>query len=78
MPANKNRRAAGLDFQCTFAAHLDANQRAQEWAMKCLAYREAGKYVRARFAEQKARQWLKKAMTLQAKTGGTLQTRQTL
>jgi len=68
MPAKKNRRAAGLEFHCSFAAHIEANDRAQEWAMKCLVYREAGKAVRAKYAEQKARQWLKKAMTLEAKT----------
>jgi hypothetical protein len=69
MPAKKNRRAAGLDFQCTFAAHIEANQRAQEWAVKCLNYRDAGKTVRAKYAARKARHWLKKAMMLEAKTG---------
>jgi outer membrane PBP1 activator LpoA protein len=70
MPAKKIRRAIGLDFQCTFAAHIEANQRAQEWAVKYVNYREAGKTIRAKHAEQKARYWLKKAMMLEAKTGG--------
>jgi hypothetical protein len=68
MAAKKNRRSAGFDFQCTFAAHIEANQRAQEWAVKCLNYREAGKPVRAKYAEQKARRWMQKAMMLEAKT----------
>lgn len=70
MPAKKNRPSAGLDFPCTFAAHLEANQRAQEWAMKFHAYREAGKVVRAKYAERKARHWLKRAMTLEARVAG--------
>jgi hypothetical protein len=68
MSANNKRRSAGLDFQCSFAAHLEANQRAHEWAEKCLTYRAAGKTVRAKYAQQKARHWLKKAMTLEART----------
>jgi hypothetical protein len=70
MPAKKHRRSASLDFPCSFAAHLEANQRAEEWVMKCLAYREAGKAVRAKYADQKARYWLKKAMTLEARVAG--------
>jgi hypothetical protein len=35
--------------------------------MKCLAYREAGKAVRAKYAERKARHWLRKAMLLEAR-----------
>ena len=70
MPAKKNRRSAGPYLQCTFAAHLEANQRAEEWAMTCLAYREAGKYVRANYAERKARHWLQKAMMLEARPAG--------
>jgi hypothetical protein len=69
MPAKKNRRAAGLDLQCTFAAHIEANQRAQEWAVRCLNYRGAGKFLRAKYAEQKAQHWLRRAMMLEAKTG---------
>jgi outer membrane PBP1 activator LpoA protein len=71
MPAKKIRRAIGLGFQCTFAAHIEANQRAQEWAMKYVNYHAAGKTIRAKHAEQKARYWLKRAMMLEAKTGGT-------
>jgi len=68
MTAKKNRRSAGFDLQCTFAAHLEANQRAEEWTMKSLAYREAGKAVRAKYAERKARHWLRKAMLLEGRT----------
>lgn len=71
MPAKNNRRSAGLNFQCSFAAHLEANQRAQEWAARCLAYRAAGKTARAKFAQQKARHWLKKAMLLEGRTDAT-------
>ena len=71
MSAKNNRRYAGLDFQCTFAARIEANQRAQEWAVKCLAYREAGKTVRAKYAQRRARYWLQKAMVLEGRTGTT-------
>jgi len=71
MSAKNNRRSAGFDFYCTFAPHFKANQRAQEWAVKCLAYREAGKHARAKYAEHKARRWLKKAMILEGKAGPT-------
>jgi len=69
MSAKNNRPSAGLDFYCTFAAHFKANQRAQEWAARCLAYREAGKHAWARYAEHKARRWLKKAMLLEGRAG---------
>lgn len=36
--------------------------------MKSLAYREAGKAVRAKYAERKARHWLRKAMLLEGRT----------
>jgi hypothetical protein len=51
-----------------FAAHLKAHQRAQEWAVKCLAYRDARKTVRAKYAQHRARHWLKKAMLLEGRT----------
>jgi len=38
--------------------------------MKFHAYREAGKVVRAKYAERKARHWLKRAMTLEARVAG--------
>jgi hypothetical protein len=68
MSAKNTRRSVGLDFQCSFAAHLEANQRAQEWAARCLAYRTAGKTTRAKFAQRKAQFWLKKAMILEGRT----------
>jgi hypothetical protein len=43
--------------------------------MKCLAYRAAGKAVRAKYAERKARRWLKTAMTLEAKVADPPRTR---
>jgi hypothetical protein len=41
--AAKNKRPAIPDIQRDFAAHVEANTRAHEWAEKCIAYREAGK-----------------------------------
>jgi hypothetical protein len=67
MVAKNKRLSAILDFQAAFTAHLDANTRAHEWAAKCLAYREAGNFAEANAAEQKARQWLKKALALEAR-----------
>jgi hypothetical protein len=68
LPAkNKKRRPAGFDIQSAFAAHLEANTRAQEWAAKCLAYREAGKTAHAKAAEKKARHWLLKALNLETR-----------
>jgi hypothetical protein len=40
---------------------------AHEWAAKCIGYREAGKLVQAKAAEQKARHWLRKVMALEAR-----------
>ena len=45
--AAKNKRPAPSEFQGSFAAHLEADQRAHEWATKSIAYREAGKTVQA-------------------------------
>jgi len=66
MPAKKVRRRGSFDLQAAFAAHVEANQRAQEWAAKCLVYREAGKKAHAKAAEKKARHWLRKMMVLEA------------
>jgi hypothetical protein len=66
MVAKNKRLSAILDFQAAFTAHLDANRRAQEWTAKCLDHREAGKFAEANAAEQKARQWQKKALALEA------------
>jgi hypothetical protein len=66
MVAKNKRLSAILNFQAAFSAQLDANKRAQEWAAKCLAYREAGNFAEANAAEQKARQWLEKALALEA------------
>jgi hypothetical protein len=68
---NKKRRPTGFHMQHAFAAHLKAHQRAQEWAVKCLAYRETRKPVRAKYAQKRARHWLKKAMLLEGRTGPT-------
>lgn len=65
MPAKNTRRPTGLDIQGDFAAHIEASQRAHEWAAKCIACREAGKHFEAERARQKARHWLKKAMALE-------------
>jgi hypothetical protein len=66
MPAKKVRRRGSFDLQAAFAAHVEANQRAQEWAAKCLAYREAGKKAHAKAAEKKTRHWLRKMLVLEA------------
>jgi hypothetical protein len=66
MPAKKLRRRGSFDLQAAFAAHVEANQRAHEWAAKCLAYREAGQKAHAKAAEKKARHWLRKMMVLEA------------
>jgi hypothetical protein len=66
MPAKKVRRRGSFDLQAAFAAHVEANQRAQEWAAKCLAYREAGKKAHAKAAEKKARHWLRRMIVLEA------------
>jgi hypothetical protein len=66
MPATKTRRRGRFDFQAAFAAHVEANERAHEWAAKCLAYRESGRIAHAKAAEKKARLWLRKAMSLEA------------
>jgi hypothetical protein len=70
MPAKNNRQPAGSDIQRDFAAHVEASRRAHEWAAKCITYREDGNAALAKFAEQKARHWLKKAMLLESKTSG--------
>lgn len=70
MPAKKSRQSPEFDIQRDFGAHVEASQRAHEWAAKCIAYRESGKPTQAKDAEQKARRWLRKAMVLEAKTSG--------
>jgi hypothetical protein len=64
--AKKTRRRGSFDLQAAFAAHVEAGQRAQEWAAKCLAYRESGQITHARAAEKKARHWLRKMLVLEA------------
>jgi hypothetical protein len=66
MVAKNKRLSAILDFQAAFLAHLDATTRANEWGAKCVAYREAGNIAEANAAEQRARQWRQKALTLEA------------
>jgi hypothetical protein len=53
--AAKNKRPAIPDIQGDFAAHVEANRRAHEWAAKCIVHREAGKTAQAKAAEQNAR-----------------------
>jgi hypothetical protein len=66
MPATKTRRRGCFDFRAAFAAHVEADERAHEWAAKSLAYRESGKIAHAKAAEKKARHWLRKAISLKA------------
>jgi ribosome-binding protein aMBF1 (putative translation factor) len=65
MPVKRKRHSAKPDIQRDFAAHVEASRRAREWAAKCLAYRARAKAALAKNAEQQARRWLKKAMTLE-------------
>jgi hypothetical protein len=67
MPA-KNKRRPALDIQCRFATYLKAHQRAYAWAERAIAYRQTGKTAQAKAAEQKARQWLKNVLALEAQT----------
>jgi hypothetical protein len=64
MGAKNKRRPIGLDVHQRFRAHLEANERAHEWARKALEYREAGHHARANQAELKARHWLQRATML--------------
>ena len=65
MPVKTKRHSAKRDMQRDFAAHVEASRRARQWAAKCLAYRASAKTALAQHAEQEARRWLKKAMTLE-------------
>jgi hypothetical protein len=65
--AAKDKRPAIPDIRADFAAHVEGNWRAHEWAAKRIGYREAGKLVQAKAAEQKARHWLRKVMALEAR-----------
>jgi hypothetical protein len=58
-------KSAALDIQRDFMAHIDANKRAQEWAVRCLELRAAGKAARAKAAEAKATGWLRKVLMLE-------------
>jgi len=71
-PRNRSQ-SARPDIQRDLAAHLEASQRAHEWAAKCLTYRDAEQTAAAEHAEQKARHWLKKAMILESKARGRSQ-----
>ena len=70
MSARNGSQNARPDIQRDLAAHVEARQRAHEWAAKCLTYRDAGQTAAAKNAEQKARHWLKKAMILESEARG--------
>lgn len=70
MSPKKNAQTAQAGSQGEFAAQVEASRRAHEWAVKCLAYRDAGKPALAKNAERKARHWLRRAMTLEARASG--------
>jgi hypothetical protein len=71
--ARNRSQSARPDIQRDLAAHLAASQRALEWAAKCLTYRDAEQTAAAENAEQKARHWLSKAMSLESKARGRSQ-----
>jgi hypothetical protein len=71
MRAKSKRQPLRLDLQADFAAHVEGTCAAHDWAAKCVAFREAGKPLQAKNAEEKARRWLKKAMVSEAHVPGT-------
>jgi hypothetical protein len=71
MAAKKKRQPAGFDVQRGFAAHVDAHRKAHGWAAICLAYREAGKTMQAKAAENEAKYWLRKMLVLEGEVGPT-------
>ena len=75
MAFKTTRRPGRLDVQRKRAMYVAAHQRAYAWAEKALGYRKAGKIAQAKAAAQKAQHWLKKAIELEAKIGGTSQKR---
>jgi len=70
MSAKNGSRNVQSDIQRDLAAHVEASQRAHEWAAKCLTYRDTGQSAAAKNAEQKARHWLRKAMVLESEARG--------
>jgi hypothetical protein len=52
-------------------ADVQATRLAYEWVTKSITLRETGNVSQAKAAEQKARHWLKKAKSLEAKDVGT-------
>ncbi len=65
MAAKKKRQPVEFDIQAGFAAHVEANRKAHEWAVICVAYREAGKTEQAQATENTAKHWLQKMLTLE-------------
>jgi hypothetical protein len=71
MAAKKKRQPAGFDVQRGIAAHVEAYRKAHGWAAICLAYREAGKTMQAKAAENEANYWLRKMLVLEREVGPT-------
>jgi hypothetical protein len=69
MQAKRQPKTTGRNRLRVLSAHGEASRRTQEWAAKCLAFRAADKPAQAKIAEQKARHWLRKLLSLEAKTG---------
>jgi hypothetical protein len=68
----KNKRPPAIpDIHAHGAANVQATRLAYEWVTKSIALRETGKATRAKAAEQKARNWLKKAIALETKVAGS-------
>jgi hypothetical protein len=65
MAAKQKRQPVEFDLQRGFAAHVEAHRKAHEWAAICVAYREAGRTQQAQAAENKAKYWLQKMLTLE-------------
>jgi hypothetical protein len=63
---NKRRPIIGHDLRNASAAHIEASAKAHDWAEECLALRRAGKTEQAEAAENKAKQWLRRMMVIEA------------
>lgn len=69
MAAKNKRRPTQFDMQQAFAAHLEASRKAHAWAEKSIALRQAGKAAQAKIAENNAKAWLRKMLTIEEQAG---------
>jgi hypothetical protein len=69
MAAKQKRQPVEFDTQRGFAANVEANRKAHDWAAICLAYRKAGRTEQAQAAENKAKYWLQRMLALEREIG---------